>query len=119
MSTRMHVLRLSAAALIWASELPAQPVRISHGPMLGHVTSDSVWIWARTSSPGEFRMLYGTAHDRLDRVSDPVTTTADHDNTGWIRLVGLRPNSRYYYRPVTNRDTGPEGSFKTLPSPDE
>jgi phosphodiesterase/alkaline phosphatase D-like protein len=64
-------------------------------------------------------MLYGFAPERLDRVSDPVTTTADHDNTGWVRLVGLRPNTRYYYRPVTARDAGPEGSFKTLPSPDD
>jgi phosphodiesterase/alkaline phosphatase D-like protein len=96
--------------------LLAQAVRISHGPMLGHVTSDSVFIWARTSVPGEFRILYGTSPSRLDQTSEPVTTAYDRDNTGWARLTGLRPNTRYHYLPVTNRDAGPEGSFVTLPS---
>jgi alkaline phosphatase D len=114
---------LSGAALIIAAiaaaNLAAQNVQITHGPMLGHVTSDSVWIWARTSSPGQFRVLYGTASDRLDRSSTPVSTSDGRDNTGWAHLTGLRPNTRYYYRPVTNRDSGNEGSFLTLPAPDD
>jgi phosphodiesterase/alkaline phosphatase D-like protein len=97
-------------------DLAAQALQISHGPMLGHVTSDSVSIWARTSSPGQFRILYGRLQDRLDQTAGPVTTSYDRDNTGWIRLTGLQPNTRYYYRPVTNRDAGPEGSFVTLPA---
>ena len=113
--------RLAFALLLFScvftDDVFAQGVRISHGPMLGHVTSDSIWIWARTSSPGQFQIRYGAAPSRLDQVSALVTTTADRDNTGWLRLQGLRPNTRYYYRPVTNRDTGEEGSFLTLPSP--
>ena len=97
----------------------AQGVRITHGPMLGHVTSEGISIWARTSSPGQFRIRHGTAADRLDRISDAVTTTAERDNTGWVRLSGLQPNTRYYYEPVTTRDAGYQGSFLTLPSADE
>ncbi|HYI97609.1 MAG TPA: metallophosphoesterase family protein [Bryobacteraceae bacterium] len=116
--------RISAFALLlfscfFTDDVLAQGVRISHGPMLGHVTSDSIWIWARTSSPGQFRIRYGSTPGRLDQVSNPVTTVADRDNTGWLRLQGLRPNTRYYYRPVTDRDTGEEGSFVTLPSSEE
>ena len=94
----------------------AQGVNITHGPMLGHVTAESISIWARTSKPGQFQVRYGRMPDRLDQVSEPATTTADRDNTGWVRLKGLSPNTRYYYRPVTSGDTGPEGSFLTLPS---
>ncbi len=115
--------RLAFALLLFScvftNDVFAQGVRISHGPMLGHVTSDSIWIWARTSSPGQFQIRYGAAPGRLDQISALVTTTADRDNTGWLRLQGLRPNTRYYYRPVTNRDTGEEGSFVTLPAPEE
>jgi alkaline phosphatase D len=93
----------------------AQPVRVSHGPMLGHITADSANIWVRTTRPGEFRVLYGTAPDKLNRSSPPVRTTADRDNTGWLKLTGLEPNTRYYYEPVTASDVGYAGSFRTLP----
>ena len=84
--------------------------------MLGHVTAESISIWARTSKPGQFQVQYGRMPDRLDQVSEAATTTADRDNTGWVRLNGLSPNTRYYYRPVTSSDAGPAGSFLTLPA---
>ena len=108
--------RLFAAAVICTSGLLAQAVRITHGPMLGHVTADSVWIWARTSVPGEFRVQYGLAPGRLNQLSSPTVTSYDRDNTGWVRLTGLQPNTLYYYQPITSRDAGQEGSFHTLPS---
>ncbi|HEX2521807.1 MAG TPA: alkaline phosphatase D family protein, partial [Terriglobia bacterium] len=103
--------------LLMASRFPlAQAVNITHGPMLGHVTAESISIWARTSKPGQFQVQYGRMPDRLDQVSEATTTTADRDNTGWVRLNGLSPNTRYYYRPVTSSDAGPAGSFLTLPA---
>ena len=87
--------------------------------MLGHVTADSISVWARTSIPGQFRIRYGTSPERLDQLSAPVTTTFDSDNTGWARVTGLKANTRYFYRPVTARDAGPEGSFLTLPSAED
>jgi alkaline phosphatase D len=87
--------------------------------MLGHVTAESISIWARTSAPGQFQIRYGTSPDRLDQVSGATTTSYDRDNTGWVRIGGLRPNTRYYYRPVTSRDAGPEGSFVTLPAAED
>ena len=81
----------------------AQAVNITHGPMLGHVTAESISIWARTSKPGQFHVRYGRMPDDLDQVSEPATTTADRDNTGWVRLKGLGPNTRYYYQPVTSQ----------------
>ncbi len=102
--------------LIFAVGLLAQPIlRITHGPMLGHVGAREISIWARTSQPGEFRVRYGLAPDKLDRVSAPARTSIDHDQTGWLKLTGLEPNTRYYYQPVTVRDAGPAGSFRTLP----
>ena len=92
---------LGAAAAAQPPRTP--PVRLTHGPMLGHVTSNSISIWARTSTPGEFQVRYGTSPDKLDQVSAPVTTTAVRDNTGWVLLTGLKPNVRYYYLPFTSQ----------------
>ena len=103
----------------FAAGLLAQPVlRITHGPILGHVGAREISIWARTSRPGEFSVRYGLAPDKLDRVAGPARTSIDHDQTGWLKLTGLEPNTRYYYLPVTTRDTGPAGSFRTLPDPE-
>ena len=100
-------MRCLLSFLLLTPYLAAQ--QITHGPMLGHIRSDSIAIWARTSVPGQFQVRYGTVPERLDAISAPVTTSYDRDNTGWARLTGLRPNTRYYYRPVTARDAGPEG----------
>jgi len=108
---------LAASALAQAQRTP--PVRITHGPMLGHVTSNSIAIWARTSAPGEFQVRYGLAPNELDQVSPPAATAASRDNTGWITLTGLKPNTRYYYLPFTRADAGTEGAFLTLPSAEE
>ena len=113
---RMGTCCLLLRLVLVADVAQAQAVNITHGPMLGHVTSESISIWARTSKPGQFHVRYGRMPEQLDQVSEPATTTADRDNTGWIRLKGLSPNTRYYYRPVTSSDSGPAGSFLTLPS---
>jgi phosphodiesterase/alkaline phosphatase D-like protein len=110
---------LIATILIVRAPADAQPVRITHGPMLGHVTSNSIAIWARTSRPGEFRVRYGMTAERLDQVTTPVSTALDRDNTAWVTIAGLRPDTRYHYQPVTVNDVGPAGSFTTLPSADD
>lgn len=109
-------IRILFLLLVVSGIANAQAVTITHGPMLGHVTAESISVWARTSKPGQFQVRYGRMPDQLDRVSQSTTTTADRDNTGWVHLKGLSPNTRYYYRPVTGGDNGPAGSFVTLPS---
>ena len=93
----------------------SQNIRLTHGPMLGHVTDDSVHIWARTSRTGDFKVIYGTAPDRLNQTSLAVRTSLEHDNTAWVKLTGLQPDTRYWYQPITTSDTAPAGSFRTLP----
>ena len=91
---------------------------ITHGPILGRLSSSGVGIWARTLRPGPFTVLYGTAPDQLDQVATPVVTSLDHDNTGWIHLTGLQSNTKYWYElknPESPGRTGRKGSFKTLP----
>ncbi|GIW82067.1 MAG: hypothetical protein KatS3mg105_3874 [Gemmatales bacterium] len=99
----------------------AQEVRITHGPILGRLSSHGVGVWARTSKPGVFHVLYGTEPGKLDTLSPGVKTKLEDDNTGWVLLTGLQANTNYWYR-IANADGKPiglGGSFKTLPDPKE
>lgn len=91
---------------------------ITHGPILGRISSTGVGVWARTLRTGRFTVHYGTDPDVLDQVAGPVNTSLDRDNTGWIHIKGLRPNTKYYYEvknPDSSGRTGRGGSFRTLP----
>ncbi|GIW78560.1 MAG: hypothetical protein KatS3mg105_0367 [Gemmatales bacterium] len=91
---------------------------ITHGPILGHVTSDSIRIWARTSKAGAFWIEFGENAERLDHKSHTVRTSVAHDNTGVVTLTGLKPRTTYYYKAVTkDQSDGPGGKFHTLPDP--
>jgi len=94
----------------------------SHGPLLGNVSASSIRVWARTKTPGTFRVLYSTAPDLSGgQLSAPVVTNWDHDASGWAELAGLTPGTRYYYAlvangsPVDTRVDGAVNSFRTLP----
>src|SRR5205814_7389156 len=77
---------LVAVIVILAMASPAaaqrDPLRLTHGPMLGNPTAHSMAVWGRTSDPGQFTVRYGTQAGRLDQISPPAVTTIDHDNTG-------------------------------------
>jgi alkaline phosphatase D len=91
---------------------------VTHGPILGRLSADGIGVWARTLRPGEFTVLYGTDPANLDQTAGPVTTTLEHDNTGWIHITGLRPNTGYHYVlqiPESVGRSGRGGSFRTLP----
>ncbi|MCP5114634.1 MAG: alkaline phosphatase [bacterium] len=107
--------RLLACLCLTAAPLLAETT-ITHGPILGRLSTEGVGVWARTNTPGTFRVIYGTAPDRLDQVSTEVETTLAHDNTGWVHITGLKPNTRYWYRAVTaDHGNTAGGGFRTLP----
>ena len=104
----------------FATALDRDPIRLTHGPMLGHPTATSVRVWARTSDSGEFSVHFGTTAENLDQSSQPTTTKIEDDNTGVVTLKGLKPDTRYHYRVwVNERPHGVPASFRTLPSAEE
>lgn len=93
---------------------------VTHGPMLGLVTENSVRVWARTHKAGEFTVHYGTTEAQLDQASAPVRTAAEHDHTGSTTLTGLKPGTMYHYQIYIGKvPSGPAGSFLTLPGIEE
>jgi len=115
------IFRLLLVTLLTLGSLAAarDPIRLTHGPMLGQPTATSMAVWGRTSDPGEFVVRYGTAPTALTQSSAPAQTSIEHDNTGVAQLAGLRPDTRYHYQIyVAGRPHGLPGAFLTLPSAD-
>ncbi len=100
-------------------EKPASPT-ITHGPILGRLGSHQIGVWARTSRPGTFRVIYGTDSKKLDQMSAQATTRLEDDNTGWVLIKGLQANTKYYYKlTLGEKTTKLGGSFRTLPDAKE
>ncbi len=117
MNTRLLTCVLLTCALSNEARAERDPIRLTHGPMLGRPTATSVRVWGRTSDPGEFLVRFGTDANRLNNTSPPARTTIAHDNTGVVTLKGLKPDTRYHYQIyVKERPHGLPGSFQTLPS---
>ncbi len=115
--------RLFSACLVLAlatSIADAQDSHITHGPILGRLSSHGVGVWARTNRAGEFCVKYGESPDRLDQTSPVVKTDVAHDCANWIHLNKLKPRTRYYYQVIAKgAASGPGGTFRTLPDADD
>ena len=112
------VVSLSICLAVSPDELVAErnPIRLTHGPMIGQLTHDSIAVWGRTSEPGKFVVHYGTRPNEFDRVSDAASTDIDHDNTGFVRVGDLQSDTQYHYQIwVNGRPHGLPGRFRTLP----
>ena len=124
MTSHRDLFLLTALVITFAAAPPTlaqrDPMRLTHGPMLGKATAHSMAVWGRTSESGQFEVHYGKNADRLDQVSQPATTDIGHDNTGVARLSDLKSDTRYYYQIwVAGRPHGIPGSFQTLPIIDD
>lgn len=99
---------------------------------VGGVTRSSAVVGFRTESPGaRVQVIYHPAlgnrqfnpnHPTARTTSQPFTTRSQDDNTGSIRLTGLREDTLYLYRIVVNNKiqqvpSAYEQMFRTFPSP--
>ena len=118
MKSSLLSLVLMGSVLVAASEAAELENHITHGPILGRVSSSNVGVWIRTAQPGTFLVRYGTDSSRLDQVTAEVETELESDCTGWVLLQNLSSRTQYYYRvemPGIADLTGRNGSFRTLP----
>jgi alkaline phosphatase D len=104
--------------------VPYQTSPMTHGPVLGDVSSESVRVWIRTGEAMPFEVVYGTDLP-LDGESLVVAgeTLAEADGTGYVELRELEANTRYYYGIRIEGEIAdtrmefdrPWPSFRTLP----
>jgi alkaline phosphatase D len=80
---------------------------LTHGVVVGDVTTDSAVLWARADREGTLTVhLSGGRHDR----TAPLRFRAADDYTGQVVLKGLKPDTTYRYKLGSTR-----GSFETAP----
>jgi len=100
-----------------------QETKITHGPILGRLGAHEIGIWARTFRPGTLRVRYGFRVDSLEKLSSPVTTRIENDNTGWAHIKDLKADTKYFYELSVEGSNATmhnrRGSFRTLPDPEE
>ena len=75
---------LIAVSPIAMAQAPDTPATLTHGPMLGHVTSGGIRIWARTSRPAMLGIQYGLRFSDLDQRTKEISTDLATDMTGAI-----------------------------------
>lgn len=106
--------------LIVACQATAPAPTISHGPLVGAVTSDSVSIWLRTQNEARVRIEYSTdpALQSALKTGD-VTTGANRDFTTIVKITALEPARTYSYNVRVNdipQFTAPYPQFTTFPA---
>ncbi|HET6643215.1 MAG TPA: alkaline phosphatase D family protein [Gaiellaceae bacterium] len=85
--------------------------QLTHGVVVGDVTTDSAVLWARADREGTLTVhLSGGRHERVAR----LRFRAADDYTGQVVLNGLRPDTTYRYKLGSTR-----GTFETAPEADD
>jgi len=109
------------AALPSVGASGAREAALTHGPFIGHVSTEDAMVWARCSAPGAYRLVCrGGGASEAIAVS---TATAHEDGDLCVvwRLTGLEPGQRYTCE-IESGSPGPlvatamGASFVTAPS---
>lgn len=104
--------------------IPMQSTPITHGPVLGDVTSKSIRVWLRADREIEFEVLVQEQRPPFEGAkATSGKTHSDEDFTGFLEVQNLKPNTVYAYAVRVNgemldsrgniRDPWP--TFRTLP----
>ncbi len=100
-------------SLSLSSMAMAQP--LTHGPILGAVTDDTIKVWARSDgTANNYQVAYAPSAGGSEIFLGTTLLAAD-DFTGTVNLTGLDPATEYNYRVLLNGAETFAGSFTTLP----
>lgn len=93
----------------------AEPPGVVRGPYLQSMTTNSVIVRWRTSTPVQSKVYYSTNPQQLTSVEIEGTPKTEHT----VTLNGLQPSTRYHYAIGDGVDVisgGPDHSFVTFPA---
>jgi alkaline phosphatase D len=112
----VFVAMAAGGASVAAAHRKGPPVAITHGVIVGDVTSSSALLWARADRESTLNVvLSGGAHGDIPRArAEPA-----HDFTARVALEHLRPATTYQYRAWfggRGHDGVVEGTFRTAPN---
>jgi len=105
--------------------VPMQSTPVTHGPVLGNVTSDSIRIWLRADREIQFEVLIQPQRPPFEDAEVTVgKTVAAEDFTGFAEVAGLLPNTVYAWAvrvggeiiDLRSSFNDPWPTFRTLPN---
>ena len=73
---------------------------LTHGPIIGGLSSNSAKIWMRTDAAAKMKVLYKTATEESWHESGVTTTAENNDFTGTVELSSLTPDTTYNFKTV-------------------
>src|SRR5581483_3880895 len=83
----------------WPWLAQAAAAQLTHGVTSGEVTATSANIWARAGQATALLVEYATSPDfQQAKAGGRMSVAAQDDFTGVVKLTGLRPATRHYYR---------------------
>lgn len=91
-------------------------------PYLQTPTSTSIWVSWKTHVDGNSKVYYGTNEANLNMeatgTTDQLFDTGYSQDFFWhlVKLSGLQPNTKYYYKVETGSDVSEVYSFMTQPT---
>lgn len=93
---------------------------ITHGPMIGGITSNQARIYIRTSIATPLVLEYSTDSTFLDFFQILTSTDEELDSTKIIEVDNLIPSTDYYFRfRINNNIQSVKGHFRTFPNEGE
>lgn len=94
-----------------------QHQQISNGPVAEYVSDSNCMIGWSTSAPGTMTLQYGTDRTKMSQTKEAVES---NDGRNYhVRLDGLTPNTRYYFRVVNASEAiSGIGTFETVAAGD-
>ena len=101
----------------------AQGVILTHGPLVGAVTSSSAMVWVRSSESAQVKVRYSVDPELLNYYdTPPVQTDISSDFTAKVNLTDLTPQTIYYLNILVDdlpQLTPTYPQFKTFALPDQ
>ncbi len=127
MSRPIAIFGLCSVLACWATACSrglglrdSEGVAVTHGPIVGALSEDSVSVMVRLSGPGFVGLVYGDDPELAyeGHWTPTSVTQAEHDHTAHFRLDGLEPDTTYYYDVLvegTRQHLRQPSSFRTAP----
>ncbi|MBI1391056.1 MAG: hypothetical protein GC154_21730 [bacterium] len=90
---------LSACPVTFAARSETGSARLMQGPMIGAAGPREVSIWARAAGPFHCQVIYDQTPEMTNpKRSEEVLAEKSNDYCVVMKVTGLQPGFRYYYR---------------------
>ena len=115
----------NACGQVVAHRLTVEPKTGSYAdmtkPYLQSAEDTAIWISWKTSFENTPKVIYGTSKDQLTQTLEGTIDNLSEDGFPYywnsIRLIGLQPNTVYYYQAISDDKKSKVCHFRTMPTP--